>query len=165
MTTFVGNLYDDKYLSLVGWEATAEGADSGYHYFWSKENMDFISGEITRQLRQFGLNICATPEVIAGAMSGIARAQNPVLGDIFTRYNIPKDPPRNDAKSMTEQVINVIINQILGEQQQGCCSSQLSIWSTVKGDFSPWGIRSYFSHKGARIRSNDYIKGVFVENY
>lgn len=162
MCDFQGHKYDNRYTSLVGWEQTADGAGSGYKFFFSRENMDFISAEITRVLRTFGLNIRVTPEVIGGVMSDIIRAQNPVIGDIWTRYTIPKDPPRNDAQSMTEQVINVIVNQILGEQQQACCNSKLSIWATVKGDFSPWGIRDYFT---VRRRENDHMKGFFVTNY
>lgn len=156
---FVGDIYDNRYTSIVGWEQTANGA--GYRYFFSRENMDFISSEIRRLLRPFGINVKVSNEVIGGVMSDIIRSQNPVLGDIHTRYIIPKEEPRNDAKSMTEQTINVIINQILGEQQQMCCNSKLSIWASLRGDFNPHG-RAYSKIKNKR---NDYIKGVFIENY
>ncbi len=162
MTHFVGDKFDNRYTSLVGWEQTAASAGSGYRFFFSQENMDFISAEITRILKQFGMNIRVTPEVIGGVQSDIIRSQNPILGDIWTRYTIPKEVPRNDARDMTEQTINVILNQIIGEQQQACCNSKLSVWSTVQGDFSPWGIRS---HDILRTKKNDYLKGNFFMNY
>lgn len=157
---FVGDKYDNRYTSLVGWEQTANGA--GYRYFFSAENMEFISGQITEKLRSFGLNIRVTDEVIGGVMSDIIRSQNPKIGDIHTRYIIPQEDPRNDAKSMTEQTINVIVNQILGEHDQACCNGKLSIWSSVLGDFNTHRLRSYST---IRKKNNDYIKGFFMENY
>lgn len=156
---FVGDIYDNRYTSIVGWEQTANGA--GYKFFFSRENMSFISSEITRLLKPFGIHVRVSDEVIGGVMSDIIRAQNPILGDIQTRLIIPKDEPRNDAKSMTEQTINVIMNQILSEQQQAKCNSKLSIWAALRGDFNPHGR----AHSKIRKKRNDYIKGVFVENY
>jgi hypothetical protein len=162
MTTFVGDKYDNRYLSLVGWEATAEGAGAGYKFFFSEENMRFVQTEVMRLLRPFGLNVRVTMEVIGGLFSDLIRSQNPVLGDIHTRYTIPQADPRNDAKSLTVQAINRLVNEILGEQQQACCNSKLSVWSTVKGDFSAYGIRS---HAPIRVKKNDHLKGVFMMNY
>ena len=159
---YVGDQYDNRYTSLVGWEQTANSAGAGYKYFFSAENMGFISSEITQRLRPFGLNVRVTDEVIGGVMSDIIRSQNPRIGDIYTRYTIPQEEPRNDAKSMTEQTINVIFNQIIGEHQQEICNSKLSIWSNLLGDFSTFGIRG---HSVIKKKNNDHIKGVFMQNY
>lgn len=156
----MSNLYDWNYYRYAGWEETANGA--GYKFYFSQENVNFISSQVTKVLKSFGHDIVVSPNVIGGVMSDIRSAQNPKIGDIYTRYIIPQEEPRNDAKSMTEQVINVIVNQILGEKQQECCNSKLSIWSTVLGDFNAEGLRS---HSIIKTKQNDYIKGIFMENY
>ncbi len=156
---FAGECFDNRYTSLVGWEQTADSA--GYRYFFSRQNMAFISSEITRLLKPFGVHVRVSDEVIGGVMSDIIRSQNPVLGDIHTRYIIPKETPRNDALSMTEQTINVIMNQIIQEQQQAQCNSKLSVWDALRGDFNPNGR----AHSKIKKKRNDYIKGVFIENY
>jgi hypothetical protein len=164
MTHFAGEKYDNRYTSLVGWDMTADSAGAGYKFFFSQETVDFIGSEITRVLKGFGMDIRVAPHVIGSAMSDVIRAQNPVLGDIHTRYTMPKDPPRNDARSMINEVINVIVNQILTEQQVACSNAKLSVWSSVLGNFNAHGLRQY-SLIDAPIKRNDIIKGVFMMNY
>ena len=154
--------YDWNHNRYVGWKETSRGHEA-YETYFSAENMNFISAQITGTLKTFGYdNIIVSPNVIGGAMSSIKSAQNPKIGDIHTRYIIPQEETKDDVESMTEQVINVIVNQILGEKQQEYCNSKLSIWNTVLGDFNADGLRS---HGIIKTKQNDYIKGIFMENY
>jgi hypothetical protein len=156
---FVGEKYDNRYTSIIGWAQNTN--NEGYRAFFSRENMSFISEQITRILRQYGLgNIKVSDRVIGGAMSDIIRSQNPILGDIITRYTIPHE--RDDLKSMTDQTITVIVNQIVSEHEQMKCNSKLNIWSSLLGDFNVYQIRA---HPIIKTKDNTYMKGVFMYNY
>lgn len=158
--TFCGEQLDSNYYRYVGWPQTANGA--GYKFLFSAENVQYISRQVAQTLAKFGLDVRVSPRVIGGVLSNLFENSNPKIGDIYTRYIIPQEEPRNDVASITNQAITVLVNNILVEKQQIACNSQLNIWSTVLGDFNPQGLRSYAPLK---TKQNDYIKGVFIENY
>lgn len=161
MTTFCGELYDSNYYRYVGWSETATGA--GYKFLFSIQNIQYISKQIGKTLATYGINdVRVSPRVIGGVLSNLFQNSNPKIGDIYTRYIIPQEEPRNDVASITNQAIIVIANTILAEQQQFVYNGKLNIWNTVLGDFNSNGLRS---HAPLKIKKNDYIKGVFIENY
>lgn len=159
--TFVGDIYDNHYLANVGWQNTVE-FDMGYKMFFSKENMDRISNIISTQLLNAGFKMIVTPRVIGGVMSDIYRKNTPEIGDIYTRYTIPTDRPRNDIANMNERVVNTIVRTIVNEEEAKKWNESLNVWDTVLGDFNRKGLRA---HSIIRKRESDYMKGQFNLNY
>ena len=155
---FLGAEYDNHYTSLVGWDPV----DSGYRIYFSRDNIRNISEAITRILRQAGHSIVVTDQVIGGVMSDVMRNNDPVIGDIYTRYVIPNTTARDDVGQMNQRVINTIVNTILDEYETTKINQSLSVWTNVLGDFNTHGLRA---HPILRTKENDYIKGVFMENY
>jgi hypothetical protein len=161
MNDFVGNSFDTRFLSVAGWDQTSQSSEN-YKWFFCRDNVNYISAEITRLLAGSGYQVRVTDEVIAGVMSNVAQNNNPVVGDIFTRYVVPNKTARDDIVNMNQQVITVIVNTILNEMETTKLNQRLSIWSTVYGDFNTEGLRA---HSIIRKKENDYIKGVFSMNY
>jgi hypothetical protein len=159
--TFVGDQYDNHYLSNVGW-STVNELNTGYKMFFSKENMDRISCLITEKLGRAGLNMVVTPRVIGGVMSDILRTHTPEIGDMYTQYTIPQEQPRNDLANLNERVVNVIVNTIVNEEDMRKWNESLNIWDTVYGDFNRKGLRA---HSIIRKKDNDHLKGQFNMNY
>ena len=158
---YQGIRYDNRYQNFVGWDKFATWSDPNV-YFFSRENMDYLSSEITRRLINTGRTIKVSDEVIGNVMSNVALNNNPIIGDIYTRYIVPNSQPRNDIASLNEQTITVIVNTIMDEIETTRLNQRLSVWSTVYGDFNPEGLRA---HSIIRHKENDYIKGVFSMNY
>ena len=159
--TFVGKEYDNHYLSNVGWENTIE-FNLGYKMFFSKENMDRISNTISSELLKAGFKMIVTPRVIGGVMSDIYRKHTPEIGDMYTRYTIPSDLPRNDIANLNDRVVNTIVRTIVNEEEAKKWNESLNVWDTVYGDFNRKGLRA---HSIIRKRESDYMKGQFNLNY
>jgi hypothetical protein len=160
-STFVGQTFDNHYLSNVGWDTISQD-NTGYKLFFSQENMNRISKEITRQLTEAGCPMLVTDRVIGGVMSDILRKHTPVVGDIYTIYNITQNQPRNDVSNLNDRVINVIVSTIINEEDARKWNESLNVWDTVYGDFNRKGLRA---HSIIRKRDNDYMKGQFNLNY
>jgi hypothetical protein len=160
-TTFVGEKYDNNYLANVGWEKINE-TNTGYKLYFSIENINRISLKICKMLREAGHNIVVTPEVITGVMSDVLRKHTPEIGDLYTRYTIPLEEPRNDLSNMNDRVVNIIVNTIINEEDARKWNESLTVWDTVYGDFNRRGLRA---HSIIRKRENDYMKGQFNMNY
>lgn len=160
-TTFVGAEYDNHYLANIGWEKI-NSTNVGYKLFFSKENMDRISNEVSKKLFAEGHYIVVTPEVIGGVMSDVLRKHTPQVGDMYTRYIIPDDQPRNDISNLNNRVVNIIVSTIINEEDARKWNESLNIWDTVYGDFNRKGLRA---HSTIRKRDNDYMKGQFNLNY
>lgn len=158
---FVGEQYDNRYLAYVGYDKFAQWSDPN-SYFFSTQNMEALRKEIMERLKPTGQNIRVTDEVLSNVMSNIASNNNPVIGDIHTRFVVPNARARDDLASFNEQVITVIVNTIMDEYETTKLNQRLSIWSTVYGNFNPEGLRA---HSKIKYKENDYIKGVFMENY
>ena len=159
--TFVGEEYDNHYLSNVGWGVT-NSSQPGYRIFFSKENMDHLYNTIHTKLKKQGYNIVVTHKVIGGVMSDILRTHTPEIGDVYDIYQIPADTIRNDVKNMNDRVINVIVSTIIDEEESKRWNESLSVWDTVLGDFNRQGLRA---HSIIRKKENDYMKGQFNLNY
>ncbi len=161
MNEYLGQKFDNRYQNYVGWDKYATWSNPN-KYFFSRENMDNISKEITTRLKNTGQTIRVTDRVIGGVMSNVSLNNNPKTGDIYSRYIIPDSAPRNDIASLNEQTITVIVNTILDEYETTKLNQRLSIWNTVYGDFNPEGLRA---HSILKTKQNDYLKGVYMMNY
>jgi hypothetical protein len=159
--TFVGDQYDAHYLANVGWDRINETND-GYRMFFSQENMDHLSQAISARLLEAGMRMVVTPRVIGGVMSDILRTHTPQMGDIYTRYTIPQEAPRNDLANLNERVINTIVSTIINEEDARKWNESLTVWDTVYGDFNRHGLRA---HSIIRKKDKDILKGQFNLNY
>ena len=132
---------DNNYMKHVGYKETNECMKD----YFSKKNVDKMSLKITELLMGVDpLNrpIIVPHKTICSVMSNIYDNFRPETGDIWTRYNIPKNTT-NDIANMTNQVIEVITSDVrtsLGMEEH---NSKLTKWTTILGDFNPHGLRSY----------------------
>lgn len=146
--------YDFRSQAHVGWNCST--------YFFSNNNINYLSAAITELLMSTGKIIKVADHVIGSVMSNIATNFRPSTGDIYSRYTIPTEEGRDNLRTMNEQVITLIVNTIRGEYDQEACNARLSVWTTVLGDFNHEGLRS---HSKIKIKENDYMKGMFSMNY
>jgi hypothetical protein len=158
---FVGNKYDNRFLSNVGWSASSIDGQ-GYRLFFSKDNMKFLSEQITQLLKKNGQNMKVTDEVLGGVMSDVFRDNSPHIGDIYSLFTIPDRYGRDDVHQMNTRTIFIIVNTILDEIQTIHYNRSLTVWSTVLGDFNEQGLRS---HDILKTKENDIMKGWFMTNY
>lgn len=152
---------DYSELGYVGWEES-ERDQPGYRLFFSNENIGYIQNEIRKQLMSFGHNILVTKDVITNVMSSIFQNRTPVIGDMYTYYNIPQKEIRDDVQNNTERVINTIVSYILDEEDMKKWNYSLNLWDTVYGDFNRKGLRA---HPIIKKRDKDYMKGQMNFNY
>lgn len=159
--TFVGDRYDNQYYSYVGRDNSSIG-QTGYQYFFSIENMKYLSDTIHRKLLEAGHNIVITDEVLGDVMSSINRDNTPKIGNIYTLFTIPSTNIRDDVQNMNDRVVNTIVSNILDTEDAKKWNESLNIWDTVYGDFNRKGLRS---HSIIRKKEKDIMKGQFNENY
>ena len=153
--------YDTRNLQYIGWEVSAKG-QGGYEVLFSQQNVDFLFKTIHSLLQERGYNMVITPQVLSGVMSQVARTNDPVIGDIFTRYAIPPARDRDDLGQLNTRIVNTIVNTIVDEMENTKHNESLSAWSTVLGDFNREGLRS---HDILKTKENDYMKSWTHWNY
>ena len=153
--------FDDNFRRFIGWEKNGP-AQGGYDIFFGEENIDWLMKTIHKQLGLRGYNMVVTSRVLSGVMSSVWRSNVPVVGDIYTIFNIPNSTARNDIYQLNGRVIATIVNTIIDEMENTKVNESLTKWTTVYGDFNEHGLRS---HDIVKVKENDYRKGFFVENY
>lgn len=159
--TWVGDQYDTNNLTYVGWDTTTQGY-SNYKYYFTRENMENISKNITKKLEDSGYYYIVSYDVIGGVMSDMMKYHTPEIGDIYTQYTIPQQKVRDDIENLNSRVINLIVNSIIDEENARQWNESLDVWDTVYGDFNRRGLRA---HSIIRKKDNDYMKGQFNTNY
>lgn len=159
--TWVGDQYDNNNLTYVGWDTSIDG-QSNYKYYFTRENMKYISETITKRLENEGYYYIVSDEVIGGVMSDMIKYHTPIIADMYTQYIIPQEKIRDDIKNLNSRVINTIVSSILDEEDAKKWNESLSVWDTVYGDFNRKGLRA---HSIIRKKDNDYMKGQFNTNY
>ena len=152
---------DFRSLAYAGWDKTAQ-TSAVYQYYFSAENIAYLSALITELLKSTGQTIRVADRVIAGVMSNVAANFNPKTGDIYSRYVIPDKEPRDDLKNMNQQVVTVVVNTVREELDQQRFNSKLSVWNSVLGSFNAGGLRA---HPVLKTKERDYMKGMFSMNY
>jgi hypothetical protein len=137
---------ENAYQAYVGWQNTSSN-DCEIETLYSPENIRAISDAITQALDGVdptGKKIVVCPDKIVNVLSNMYRnSTRPNIGDIHSRFIIPQSQPRCDMRSIMNQTINVIVRSIRDEIETIENNKQLSIWSTVYGDFNKEGIRAH----------------------
>ena len=148
-TQICGEVCNDQFMKHVGYSDHICGAEcepSCTRRFFSKENINKMSCKITELLR--GVNkdnrpIIVADKTICGVMSSVYSNFRPETGDIYTRYVIPKAREQNYIQRMMDEVINIITSQVRDSMGMDECNRDLTVWTTVLGDFNNHGLRSH----------------------
>ena len=113
---------------------------------FSDSTTKYISGEITKFL---GTDIYNRPievpdKTIWSVLSGILSSYSGNNTNIMSRYTIPRElGVPNAYQDLVYQTITVIVDQLKTALEMEKNNSQLSIWTTVLGDFNEKGLRSH----------------------
>lgn len=133
--------------------------------FYSKNNIDKMSCKITELL--MGVNkdnrpIIVPDSTICSVMSAVYENFRPETGDIYSRYNIPKARESNYVQRMIDEVINIITTDVKVNLGMDECNRNLSVWTTVLGDFNAHNLRS---HSKIKLRERRPQQMAFQMNY
>jgi hypothetical protein len=160
--TYASTQRNENYLRYVGWES------SEYDFtkkLFSDENIKKIKNVLYEKLkcvRSDGRPIVVSDRVITHTMSQIYDNYRPQLGDMYTIFNISAAEPRDDAKLLTDLVIETIFSNITSEIQMEEANKKLTIWTTVLGDFNEHGLRR---HPIIKTNARNINKVRFNMNY
>jgi hypothetical protein len=154
-------MLDQNYNRYVGWDET------GCHIqeFYSPETVKLISAkvtELTDGVDERNRKIVVPDQSIINVMNSIESSYRPSVGDIHTRYNVPKGAPTDYKQEMIDQTIQMIVNDIkinLGMEQN---NAKLTAWTTVYGDFNEHGLRG---HDIIKVRNKKPASIQFNMNY
>lgn len=142
------------------------GDDPRIRYLFSQENLDILSGYITKALRGLdpeGRDIVVARDRILSVLSSVFwDGTRERVGDIYTRYVIPDCYPRNDLQTMNFQTMNIIVSAIKDEYDTIANNKRLTVWNTLLGDFNVNGLRS---HPPLKIRKKFPQRMMFNMNY
>jgi hypothetical protein len=163
-----GEKCNDQYIKHVGYSDHICGEKCGpscMRSFYSKKNIQQISCKITELLMGVDKNnrpIVVPDKTICSVMSAVYENFRPETGDIYTRYNIPKARGQNYVQRMIDEVINIITTDVKNNLGMEECNRNLSIWTTVLGDFNEHGLQS---HSKIKLRENRPMPMQFFMNY
>jgi hypothetical protein len=80
---------------------------------------------------------------IINIMDSVQQNYRPLTGDIFSRYNIPNGQNSDDyISSMIDQTIEIIYSEVKNNFEIEENNKNLSVWTTLLGDFNEQGLRS-----------------------
>lgn len=146
--------------SYVGW---GDPQQLGYKALFSELNIRNVQKEVNRQcMNLINKNIWVVPEQIVNMLSSVLRNNSPMIGDIFTRFVIPSEVPRNDFLVINSRAINIMVSQIVEEERMTAYNESLTIWTTNYGDFNKHGLRR---HDIIKTRQKDVQRGQFHMRY
>ena len=159
-TTCYDYMIDQNYNKFSGWQEIGVSSK-----FFIPENVKLISekvSELTMGVDEKNRKIKVPNDLIINVMNSVFTAYRPPVGDINTRYNVPKNSPTDYTQDLIDQTIELIVNDIrvnLGMQQN---NAKLTAWTTVYGDFNEQGLRS---HPPIKIRNRKPASMQFNMNY
>ena len=159
-TEICGEICNDQFIKHVGYIDNI-----CFKNLYSKENINKISCKITELL--MGVNkdnrpIVVPDKTICSVMSSVYENFRPETGDIYSRYNIPKAREPDFIQRMIDQVINIITTDVKVNLGIDECNRNLSIWTTVLGDFNLHNLRS---HSKIKLRERRPQPMAFQMNY
>jgi hypothetical protein len=76
-------------------------------------------------------------------MNSLESDYRPEVGDIYSRYNVPKAAPTNHLQNLIDQTIELITSNVRINLEMDENNQKLTAWTTVLGDFNEQGLRSY----------------------
>ena len=159
-TEICGEICNDQFIKHVGYIDNI-----CIQNLYSKGNINKISCKITELL--MGVNkdnrpIVVPDKTICSVMSAVYENFRPETGDIYSRYNIPKAREPDFIQRMIDQVINIITTDVKVNLGMDECNRNLSIWTTVLGDFNLHNLRS---HSKIKLRERRPQPMAFQMNY
>ena len=140
-TEILETFRDDNYMRNVGY------SDDNFHNkkYFNDITVSTISAKITELLQGVDSEnraIIVPNKTIWSVMSQIYSSYRPPTGDIYSRYIIHSGTSCDSyIQNMIDQVIEVITSDVrnnLGIEEN---NKQLTIWTTVYGDFNRHGLR------------------------
>jgi hypothetical protein len=148
----------DMDLKHQQWSKYYGNSDFGYNAYFNADTIRTISRkitELTMGVDRLNRPIVVPNDKICNVMNAIYENYRPQTGSIYSRYTIPMgETTQSYVQDMIDQVIEIITSDIrvsLGMEEQ---NSQLSIWTTVLGDFNDKGLRAYAPIKTLKRRPN-----------
>ena len=133
---------EDNYTRYVGY--IDDNSDLKQYYF-NDNIVNTISAKITELLNGVdpeNRSIIVPKKTIWSVMNDIYNSYTPPTGDIYSRYIIsPGSRFDSYIQNMIDQVIELITSDVrnnLGIEEH---NRQLTIWTTVYGDFNQHGLR------------------------
>jgi hypothetical protein len=114
---------------------------------FTKDTIDKISKTVTYYLKGVIPNrdIIVADNVICGVLSDIYQNYIPQIGDIYTRYIIPREGGSGCdwIGNIIEQAIQVMVSNTKNTYEMEEQNKNLTIWTTVLGESNPHGLRSH----------------------
>lgn len=164
-STFNGDDVNKKYLDYIdpsqyiGHQAQIS-FDPLTMMLYTKKTVQLIQKKVSSYL--IGVDsknrtIVPSERVVIMAIYGIKKHYVPKTGDIYGRYLVVDGEERNDYGIIVDQVISLLTRGIGAEIGMEEHNSQLSIWTTVLGDFNSCGLRSHAPIKVRDRRPDPYL--------
>ena len=140
MSCFNPENFDRNYTKFVGYNES----NLCICKFFSKCNMDYLSEQITKSLQGVdpsGRPIIVSPEVIGNVMSSVVDSNQPMVGDIYSRYTLASLADENNLVSLNDRTIEIIVSHITNELEMTQNNNKLSIWTgQIYGDMNKEGL-------------------------
>lgn len=159
------DIRDSNSYAFVGYDTTFIDFELTRQVFCPQNigKLSAIITELTKDCDPYGRKIIVPPERIAQVLSSVFRyGHRTHIGDIRTKDVIPQDHSRDDLTCINKQALQIIISTIRNEYDTIKNNQQLSVWTTVLGDFNDHGLRS---HDVLKIRRHMPQRMMFNMNY
>jgi hypothetical protein len=128
--------------------------------FFSPETLKNVSDMITRALRGLdpqGRDIRVSNENISGVIRNLLNTYTPRTGDIYSKYQVMYDDPRQDYYEILMRAIEIITSYIRNEYEMIAANKKLSIWDTILGDFNSKGLLRHSNIKTREKRPDPFL--------
>lgn len=130
-----------------GWND--DGQYNNLNVFLSDSTAAFIQSKLCSY---FGGKVIVPLDKIIHLMNGVYDGYRPSTGDIFTRYNVKSNENYNAVDELINQTLKIAYDTIRDDFDTRYQNSQLSIWTSVLGEFNEHGLRSHAPIKLKRRR-------------
>lgn len=88
--------------------------------------------------------IIVPDKTICSVLDSVYNNFRPATGDIYARYNIPSGVnPENYLQSIVDQTIEIIVSDVKNNMLMEQNNSNMSVWTTVLGDFNEHGLQQH----------------------
>lgn len=127
----------------IGWDKTQ---NESVLQFFNHSNLLLIQKKITELLEGVhpeNKKIVVSIPVISGVLSTVFENFRPETGDIYSRYTISSESKFNYYNHMTNEAIEIIIQNVKAQMGMDENNKKLTAWTTVLGDFNSNGLRSH----------------------
>lgn len=143
ISSSIGDVADDSYNKYVLYD---QSLTPTLKYLFSDKNIELVQSklyELLKCMRKDGRPVIVTKRVIADALSEIQENMSPQLADIYSVFNIPQDQLRDDILKINNMTIEFIYTQLKTEYEMEENNKNLTVWTTLYGDFNEHGLRQY----------------------